>query len=133
MSLTLEEIRGDHRQNWASFTDFLSPEYLELGSCDSVLVGILNERISKAGHEHSDQGKPAALGGTAGGWGAESRAEEKQRTIALERQEGDTSVSGFPGRGSRVPSGRPAFQIASFMTRFYSKQQMTLEGGQCEG
>ena len=133
MSLTLEEIKGDHRQKWASFTDFLSPEYLKLRSHDSVLVGILNEHPVKLAMSTVTKASLLHWGAQLGGWGARSRAEKKHRKIALERQEGDTSVSGFPGRGSCVPPGCPAFQIASFMSRFYSKQQMILEGGQCEG
>ena len=66
-----------------------------------VLLGILNEQISKAGHEHSDRGKPAA--------GREKQeAELKKGKNSSGEMEGDMSVSGFLGWGLCPQDAQPS-------------------------
>ena len=68
-----------------------------------VLLGILNEQISKAGHEHSDQGKPAA--------GREKQEAElkKGKNSSGEMERGHASV--WLLRVGLVPSGCPASRL----------------------
>lgn len=80
------------------FIEFLS---LQLGKVTQVLLGILKEQINKAGHEHHDQGKPAA--------GREKQEIElKKARTALERWKGDMSVSGFSGWGLSPQDAQPS-------------------------